>query len=189
MSTKCRVRPKPRRSRSKPRLPVADSRVLLDTAMLRTDDAASVLGLRGDQRKTFLAIIAPEMDRWLTLPEGLDPRQWGGLPRAIGAGILANRVEASITPAGLTREQVAKALQTICHEVMGSPCEPEPTDALPGSADKVGVMTARAEAGLPLFHPQDRGSCPGAAAARLVALFGARIEEDASEGDPWDPGE
>lgn len=35
------------------------------------------------------------------------------------------------------------------------PLAAEPTDALPGTAEKVAVMTARAAAGVELFHPDD----------------------------------
>lgn len=32
---------------------------------------------------------------------------------------------------------------------------PEPTEALPGTAEKESVLASRAEAGLALFHPRD----------------------------------
>jgi len=45
---------------------------------------------------------------------------------------------------------------------------PQPTDALPGTPEKVAVLIARAERGEALFHPLDAGSRP----AELGALVG-----------------
>ena len=44
----------------------------------------------------------------------------------------------------------------------------EPTDALPGSAAKLAVMAARAEAGFALHHPDDAGAVTGAELVRLL---------------------
>ena len=35
------------------------------------------------------------------------------------------------------------------------------TDALPGTHDKLSVLTERVRLGLPLWHPSDRANCEG----------------------------
>ncbi len=36
-----------------------------------------------------------------------------------------------------------------------------PTDALPGSRDKLAILAQRLRQGLPLWHPDDRRDCEG----------------------------
>lgn len=45
-----------------------------------------------------------------------------------------------------------------------APC-PEPTDAMPGTPDKIAVLAARAAAGVALWHPLDRTGAEDARAA------------------------
>lgn len=41
----------------------------------------------------------------------------------------------------------------------------EATQAMPGSTEKLAVLTARVAQGLPLWHPADRGCCDDSATA------------------------
>lgn len=43
----------------------------------------------------------------------------------------------------------------------------DPTEALPGSQEKIDVLAERARLGLPLWHRQDRLDCEGLFADRL----------------------
>lgn len=58
---------------------------------------------------------------------------------------------------------------------------PVPTDALPGSEEKVAVLADRARKGLALHHPRDAGWSE--AGMRLGLFPGAREEEEDEEED------
>lgn len=64
-------------------------------------------------------------------------------------------------------------------------CEGQPTDALPGSPEKVRVLIARAAAGQALFHPQDRRLDKADALRRLRDLVPLR---EPAESEPADQG-
>jgi hypothetical protein len=48
----------------------------------------------------------------------------------------------------------------------------EPTDAMPGSLEKMAVIIDRLERGLPLHHPQDRVCCDGLSDSAMRELAG-----------------
>jgi hypothetical protein len=46
----------------------------------------------------------------------------------------------------------------------------DPTEALPGSPEKIDVLAERARLGLPLWHRSDRVDCEGLSAERIVRV-------------------
>lgn len=122
-----------------------------------------------------------------------DDPYWGGFTVE---ELLTLRYDAAKLPAareaaaaGATAGQLRAAEEAAARLVVAAAANPSwaPTTALPGTAEKVAVLEARATAGLPLFHPLDaeaarpswlaRGSTGGEARALLRGRgVGAGVE-------------
>lgn len=125
-------------------------RLPLDTAMLRVHDAVKTT-LPPRLHKQAITILAPEYAAWLDDQDGDCTH--------LSLTALADRADEAALALDLDADALHKLLVALVPEIMHNN-PPEPTTALPGTADKVRVMTERRERREALFARADPGQLP-----------------------------